>query len=90
MSAIYFWSQFSYKCLQVTVITGGPKLVPCPEDDDFMTSFDKMMAESITTRSNEALKVPPVDIAVPMHLKGQKKGKHDMQLGGIIRLHNIL
>ena len=52
---------------------GGPKLIKCSEDDDFMTAFDKMMAHDLQSRHSETVKVPQVDIAVPMHLRGQKK-----------------
>lgn len=60
---------------EVHVLTGGPKVIPCTEDDDFMAAFDKMLTDNITARSNEAVKVPQVDIAVPMHIKGQQKPK---------------
>ena len=56
------------------MVTDGVKHISCQEDDDFMAAFDKMMVDSIQVRSNEVLKVPSVDIAVPMHLKGHKKG----------------
>ena len=59
---------------QVMVLTGGPKHIKCPEDEDFMSAFDSMMTESIQMRSSEAIKVPQMDIAVPMHLRGQKRG----------------
>ncbi|XP_025107630.1 regulator of nonsense transcripts 2-like [Pomacea canaliculata] len=58
---------------KVTVLSGRPKLVPCPEDEDFLAAFDKMMAENIQMRTQESLKVPQLDIAVPMHLRGKNK-----------------
>ncbi|KAK7464560.1 hypothetical protein BaRGS_00037895 [Batillaria attramentaria] len=58
---------------QVTLLAGRPKVIACPEDDDFMTAFDKMMAENIQMRTQESLKVPQLDIAVPMHLRGKNK-----------------
>lgn len=33
--------------LQVNVITGAPKMIKCQEDDDFLSAFDKMMADNI-------------------------------------------
>lgn len=60
---------------QVTVLTGGPKRIQCPEDEDFMASFDKMMAETLQARSQEAMKMPQVEITVPMNIKTQKKPK---------------
>lgn len=39
--------QYSVLSAQVTVLSGRPKLVPCPEDEDFLAAFDKMMAENI-------------------------------------------
>ena len=29
------------------MLTGGPKYVPCPEDDEFMNAFDKMISENL-------------------------------------------
>ena len=31
----------------MTVLTGGPKVVKCSEDDDFMTAFDRMMVDNL-------------------------------------------
>lgn len=45
----------------------------CPEDDEFLAAFDKMMSEEIqSSRTEAAKKVPVIDTAVPMHLKGPK------------------
>uniref|UniRef100_T1IJL6 Regulator of nonsense transcripts 2 n=1 Tax=Strigamia maritima TaxID=126957 RepID=T1IJL6_STRMM len=51
----------------------GPKPVHCQEDEDFMTAFDKMLAENIQHRNQETVKPPQVDISVPMHVKGTVK-----------------
>ena len=64
--------------IQVTVLTGGPKVLKCSEDDDFMSAFDKLMTDTIQARSQESVKVPTLDIAVPMHLRGQKKERTGM------------
>ena len=64
-----------------SVLKGGPEFIPCPEDDDFISVFDKMMNEVIislfdfivlltqTRKIDNAGKVPSVDIAIPMHLR---------------------
>ncbi|XP_076469583.1 regulator of nonsense transcripts 2-like isoform X2 [Babylonia areolata] len=57
---------------QVTLLS-KPKFMPTSEDNDFMAAFDKMMAENIQSRTQESLKVPQLDIAVPMHLRGKNK-----------------
>jgi len=51
---------------------GGPKHMNCTEDDDFMVAFDKMMTDTVQARNNESVKVPQLDIAVPMHMRSQK------------------
>jgi len=38
----------------------GPKHMTCPEDDDFMAAFDKMLVDNIQQRSHETLKVTQV------------------------------
>ena len=58
----------------VRLVTAGLKKIKCQEDDDFMAAFDKMMVDNIQQRNNEAVKVNPVDIVVPVHAKTQKKG----------------
>ncbi|XP_064604775.1 regulator of nonsense transcripts 2-like isoform X2 [Liolophura sinensis] len=68
---------------QVTVLSGGPKYVNCSEDNDFMAAFDKMMVDNIQARNSESLKVPQLDIAVPMHLRGQKKTYYPQDQGSI-------
>ena len=57
------------------VLSGGPRLIKCTEDEDFMSAFDSMLAETIQQRHQEAAKIPQADIAIPMHLKGQKAAK---------------
>ena len=56
----------------VSVLTGGPKLITCQEDEDFMVTFDKMLTDTISSRMQENTKVPQLDIAVPMQVKNQK------------------
>lgn len=54
------------------VLKTAPKLMACPEDDEFLAAFDKMMTDEIQSSRTEATKVPIIDTAVPMHLKGPK------------------
>lgn len=49
------------------MITGGPKLVTCHEDDDFMATLDKLMADDGLPGG---AKGGTVDAAIPLHLKG--------------------
>ena len=56
----------------VIIQTGGPKHIACAEDEDFMQAFDKMLSDNVQARSNESVKVPQLDIAVPMHMRSQK------------------
>ncbi|XP_030827970.1 regulator of nonsense transcripts 2 [Strongylocentrotus purpuratus] len=55
----------------VTVITGGPKLLECDEDEDFTAAFDKMLSENIQQRNAESMKVTQLDIGVPLHIKAR-------------------
>ncbi|ESP01156.1 hypothetical protein LOTGIDRAFT_139905, partial [Lottia gigantea] len=63
--------------VEVTVLTGGPKYVQCQEDEDFLSAFDKMMSDNIKSRTREAVKVPQMDIIVPMYLKDKRKKAAD-------------
>ena len=47
----------------------------CQEDDDFVANFEKMMSEDLQSRKVENIKVPQMDVAVPLHLKGPKAEK---------------
>ncbi|KAK6176702.1 hypothetical protein SNE40_014951 [Patella caerulea] len=58
---------------EVTLLSGGPKYVQCQEDEDFLSAFDKMMSENLKSRTREAVKVPQMDIIVPMYLKDKRK-----------------
>ncbi len=48
-------------------MTEGPKLIACHEDDDFMATLDKLMADDTLPGS---VKGGAVDAAIPLHLKG--------------------
>lgn len=57
------------------LINKYPRRIECPEDDDFMTAFDKMVSDNIQDRMKETVKPPRVDITVPMNLKGSSSKK---------------
>ncbi|CAG2107458.1 unnamed protein product, partial [Medioppia subpectinata] len=50
----------------------GPKTVHCPEDDDFLKDFDKMMSESLVSRSQEVVR-SNTDIVIPVNRNVTKK-----------------
>ncbi|CAG0922644.1 unnamed protein product [Notodromas monacha] len=57
------------------------EVIECPENDDFVSSFDKLVSESILERSKETAKVPSsVNIAVPIHVRSSNKRKTYEQL----------
>ncbi|CAH1784230.1 unnamed protein product [Owenia fusiformis] len=68
---------------QVTVLNGGLKVIKCEEDDGFLADFEKMMADNIQARNRESLKVPTLDIAVPVHVRTQMKSKTVALPGGL-------
>ncbi|XP_065910313.1 regulator of nonsense transcripts 2-like isoform X2 [Dysidea avara] len=56
------------------ILKSGLKLVSCKEDDDFMAEYDKMMSDSQQSRASVDLsKVPVLDVAIPMQLKGSNQ-----------------
>lgn len=75
---------------QVTVLTGGPKHIKCTEDEDFLSAFDKMMADNLQARSQESLKVPQLDIAVPMHLRGQVRKQFSYSQNNIDTINDTI
>lgn len=58
----------------VTLVNQRPRQAPCPEDEDFMADFDKMLSESILHRSQDSVK-PQADIVIPMSLKNSSQQK---------------
>ena len=48
------------------------KPVACKEDEDFMAALDAMMTDTIKSRTQESVKVPQLDIALPTQLKTKK------------------
>lgn len=60
---------------QDPILKAAPALVKCEEDDEFVAIYEKMMNEDMLTRKSENLKVPNMDIAVPLHLKGPTADK---------------
>ncbi|XP_052781372.1 regulator of nonsense transcripts 2-like isoform X2 [Mya arenaria] len=55
------------------ILKSLPKRIECPEDDDFMAAFDKMIEDTSKARNNESIKVPQFDVPVPVNMKGSKK-----------------
>ncbi|KAK7065770.1 hypothetical protein SK128_012529, partial [Halocaridina rubra] len=49
------------------------KHVDCEEDNDFMSAFDRMMADSILERANAVPRPGQLDISVPVHVKATAK-----------------
>ncbi|XP_047478568.1 regulator of nonsense transcripts 2-like [Penaeus chinensis] len=56
------------------------KHVDCKEDNDFMSAFDRMMAESILERTSNIPKAGQFDISVPVHVKSTTKKTYDQLL----------
>ena len=57
-------------------VLSPPKPKPeaeCIEDQEFMAAFTRVMADDLQNRRSESLKVPSLDVGVPMHLKGQSR-----------------
>lgn len=51
-----------------------PKLVSCPEDDQFLEEFDKIMSESLMSRNQDLVRASVNDIVIPMNkLSAAKK-----------------
>ena len=53
----------------------SPAHIKSQDDDAFVVAFEKMMNDDFHTRVSENLKVPNIDMAVPMHLKGPSRDK---------------
>ncbi|KAG8238804.1 hypothetical protein J437_LFUL018534 [Ladona fulva] len=60
-----------------SAVPSGPKLMECAENDDFMTAFDKMLAENMQDRMREIVKPQQIDISVPLHVKGNVKKTYE-------------
>ena len=65
----------------------GPKLVPCEEDTEFLSEFNKLLVDDIQTRRSVNVKVPSFDVAVPRQL-GKKKasGHEESQVNFVVML----
>ena len=63
----------------------------CPEDEDFMAAFDKMLNDTVQARNSESVKVPQLDIALPMQMRSQKhKSETQVQLDSVNVQHSML
>lgn len=58
------------------------KHVDCKEDNDFMSAFDRMMAESILERTSNIPKAGQFDISVPVHVKSTTKKTYGEAVSG--------
>lgn len=70
-NAIFFQSDALSS--EETEVGPGPKLVECPEDDEFLNAFERMVSDNIQDRLKETIKPQQVDISVPLHIKGNTK-----------------
>lgn len=50
-----------------------PKKEVDKDDDEFVKAFESLLTENIAQRTKESIKMPTVDIAVPMHLSSKIK-----------------
>lgn len=58
--------------------------VECEEDNDFMSAFDRMMADSILERASTVPRPGQLDISVPVHIRSTAKKTYG---GYIKRIH---
>lgn len=63
----------------------GPTHVECPEDEDFLSAFDRMVSDNIQDRMRETVKPQQVDISVPLHIKSSAKKTY-----GIVQYYIIV
>ncbi|XP_069942909.1 regulator of nonsense transcripts 2 isoform X2 [Cherax quadricarinatus] len=56
------------------------KHVDCEEDTDFMSAFDRMMADSLMERASTVPRPGQLDISVPVHVKSTAKKTYDQLL----------
>ncbi|KDR21260.1 regulator of nonsense transcripts 2 isoform X2 [Zootermopsis nevadensis] len=61
----------------VAALPQGPTHVDCPEDEDFLSAFDRMVSDNIQDRMRETVKPQQVDISVPLHIKGNAKKTYE-------------
>ncbi|XP_069694080.1 regulator of nonsense transcripts 2-like isoform X2 [Periplaneta americana] len=55
----------------------GPTHVECPEDEDFLSAFDRMVSDNIQDRMRETVKPQQLDISVPLHIKSSAKKTYE-------------
>lgn len=65
---------------EIQAIPSGPKKVDCPEDNEFLNAFDKMVSENIQERMRESVKASNVDISVPLVVRQHKKTYDQLQV----------
>ena len=62
----------------------------CPEDEDFMAAFDKMLNDTVQARNSESVKVSQLDIALPMQMRSQKHKSETHSAGFVQTSHCML
>lgn len=68
----------------------APKYLECEEDDMFVKDFDRMMGECLTERLTESSKIPHLDIAIPMNLRGKQKRSQPVEESGADGVNFVL
>lgn len=49
----------------------------CPEEDDFLNAFERMVSDNMQDRLRENVKLQQVDISVPIHFKSNTKKTYE-------------
>lgn len=55
----------------------GLQRVECQEDEDFMSAFDKLVADQIQERMKERITPQQIDISVPLHIRASAKKTYE-------------
>lgn len=55
----------------------GLQKVECQEDEDFMSAFDKLVADQIQDRMKERITPQQIDISVPLHIRASTKKTYE-------------
>lgn len=58
-------------------VVGGLQKVECQEDEDFMSAFDKLVADQIQDRMKERITPSQIDISVPLHIRANTKKTYE-------------
>lgn len=55
----------------------GLQKIDCQEDEDFMSAFDKLVADQIQDRMKERITPQQIDISVPLHIRANTKKTYE-------------